>query len=138
MNARTSLVPAAATAAFLVMGCATGSGSTTASSRGNTVTYEELAGTNAATVYEALERLRPDWMSSRGPISMTDPGGNNMDPRTARPNVYMNGMRMGDLDSLRDVYVQDVASLRFWEAGEASARFGMGNPRGVIEIIPRS
>jgi len=56
----------------------------------------------------------------------------------ARPNVYMNGSRVGDLEYLRDVYTIDVAELRYWEPGEAGARFGMGNPRGVIEIVLRS
>ena len=97
----------------------------------NRISGEELASSNSATVYQALELLRPQWMSSRGPISMTD-------SEEARPNVYMNGNRIGDLDYLKEFYVIDVAELRFWPPAEASARFGMGNPRGVIEVIPRS
>lgn len=106
------------------------SGQTASSSDRNTVSREELAATNSATVYEALERVRPQWLNTRGPVSMTD-------SQEARPNVYMNGTRVGELEYLREVYVVDVRELRFWPAGEASARFGMGNPRGVIEIIPR-
>lgn len=94
----------------------------------NYLSGEELAGSNSRTVYEALERLRPQWLTSRGPVSATD-------PTLARPNVYMNGARIGDLDYLRQVNVIDVGGVRFWTAAEASARFGMGNPRGVIEII---
>ena len=30
------------------------------------------------------------------------------------------------------------AATGHFQPGEASARFGMGNPRGVIEIIPRT
>jgi hypothetical protein len=97
----------------------------------NRVSHEELASTNSRTVYEALEMVRPQWMTGRGPVSMTD-------PTEARPNVYMHGNRVGDLDYLKQVYVLDVAELVYWEPGEASARFGMGNPRGVIEIIPRT
>ena len=91
---------------------------------------EELAATNSQMVYEALELLRPEWLTGRGPISLTDAA-------EARPNVYINGSRMGDLDYLRQVYVTEVAELRYWPAGEAGARFGMGNPRGVIEVIRR-
>lgn len=138
MKGKTSLV---LTVAVVVMGATVGCATTegpTASSQRDRVTGEELATTNASTVYEALERLRPDWLSGRGAVSMTDESGSQGDPATARPNVYMSGMRMGGLDYLRQVYVQDVELLRFWQPGEASARFGMGNPRGVIEVIPRS
>lgn len=96
----------------------------------NRVGREELVSTNARMAYEALERVRPSWMTSRGPVSITD-------ATEARPNVYMNGARLGDLDYLKEVYVSDVEELRYWTAGEAGARFGMGNPRGVIEIVPR-
>lgn len=118
------LILSASTAA-----CRTGSSSAADSER-NRVGREELASTNARMVYDALERLRPSWLSARGPVSMTD-------PTEARPNVYMNGSRLGDLDYLKQVYVGDVDELRYWPSGEASARFGMGNPRGVIEIVPR-
>jgi hypothetical protein len=33
--------------------------------------------------------------------------------------------------------VIDVTEVRYWTAGQASARFGMGHPRGVIEITRR-
>ena len=99
-------------------------------SGGNRLSGEELAATNSPTVYEALELLRPEWLTGRGPVSMTNSS-------EARPNVYMYGSRVGGLDYLREVYVTSVAELRYWSSGEAGARFGMGNPRGVIEVVPR-
>lgn len=101
--------------------------------RRNLVTRDELLTTNARMVYEALSRVRPSWMTSRGPANM----GNVRDAEDAVANVYINGNRMGDLEYLREYYVIDVHEIRFYEPGEAGARFGMGNPRGVIEIIPR-
>jgi len=112
--------------------CASGQGGGGTSNR-NLVTGEELTATNARTVYEALERVRPNWLSSRGPASI----GNVRDAGEAVANVYIEGSRMGDVEYLKQVYVSDVHEIRFWTAGEAGARFGMGNPRGVIEIIPR-
>ena len=112
-----------------VAGCAMTPAGTTSADR-NRLSADELTATNSQMVYEALELLRPEWLRGRGPVSLTDAA-------EARPNVYMNGTRMGDLDYLREVYITDVAELRYWPAGEAGARFGMGNPRGVIEIIRR-
>ena len=110
-------------------GCAMRPATGTAADR-NRVSGEDLAATNSQMVYDALQLLKPEWMTGRGPISLTDAA-------EARPNVYMNGTRMGDLDYLREVYVSDVAEVRYWPSGEAGARFGMGNPRGVIEIVGR-
>ena len=111
-----------------VTACATAAPGT--ASGGNRLSGEELAATNSPTVYEALGLLRPEWMTGRGPVSMTNSS-------EARPNVYMFGSRVGGLEYLREIYVSSVAELRYWTAGEAGARFGMGNPRGVIEIVPR-
>jgi len=123
------LAGVSAVAIGMVAACSMAPGPETTGDR-NRITAEELQSSHSSTVYQALELLRPSWLSSRGPVSMTD-------SEEARANVYMNGNRVGDLDYLRTVYVQDVAELRFWPPGEAGARFGMGNPRGVIEIIPR-
>lgn len=47
----------------------------------------------------------------------------------------MNGTLLGKADYLRGLRVQDVTSVTYWNAGQASARFGMGHPRGVLELI---
>jgi hypothetical protein len=94
------------------------------------LTQQQLLATNSQTVYEAIERLRPEWLTSRGPTSVT-----NTEPTV--PSVYMNGTMLGKAEYLRDVRVTDVTEVRYWEAGPASARFGMGHPRGVIELTRR-
>lgn len=113
----------------LVAGCA---GATTQglSGRANDtqLTRSELAATNAGNLYDAITKLRPQWLSSRGATSVTDASPTGVD-------VYMNGTFLGKADYLRDVRLQDVSSVTYWDAGQASARFGMGHSRGVIEII---
>jgi len=42
---------------------------------------------------------------------------------------------LGSADDLREMRVLDVTEVRYRESGPASARFGMGHPRGVIEVI---
>jgi len=96
-------------------------------SSGNALTQQQLAATNAANLYEAIQKLRPEWLTARGATSVTD-----ATPTTA--NVYMNGTMLGSVDYLREVHVLDVSEVRYWDAGQASARFGMGHPRGVIEL----
>lgn len=96
----------------------------------NQLTREDLASVNTDNVYDAIVKLRPEWLTSRGPTSATDATPTAVD-------VYMNGTMLGKADYLRDIHLLDVSEVRYWDAGQASARFGMGHPRGVIEITRR-
>jgi hypothetical protein len=40
---------------------------------------------------------------------------------------------LGKVEYLRQMRVLDVTEVRYWDPGQAWARFGMGHPRGVIE-----
>src|SRR5262249_23571353 len=94
----------------------------------NTLTAEQLATTNSETLYDAINRLRPSWLSSRGPTSVT-----NSTPTEV--SVFMAGSYLGKAAALRDLRILDVSEIRYWDAATASARFGMGHPRGVIELV---
>lgn len=116
--------------AFLVLAaCAAGVGGGTGGDR-DTITQEQLLDTGTADVYEAVQRLRPEWLLSRGPRSMVQ------DDTPALASVYMSGSHLGDVEALRNLRPENVEALRYFDAGPASARFGMGHPRGVIQVIP--
>jgi hypothetical protein len=116
---------------LLVAGCASAA-QQPGSSGGdrNVLTRDQLAATNSSDVYGALEKLRPEWLTSRGPTSVT-----NATP--VIPSVFMNGQMLGKTEQLRDMRILEVSEVRFWPTGQAAAKFGMGHPRGVIEIILR-
>ncbi len=116
-------------ATCLMLGCAGASSpSRPASGSGSLLSRAQLQATNSADLYSAISKLRPEWLSSRGPTSVTDPT-----PTAA--SVFMNGTLLGRVEYLREMKVIEVTEVRYWDAGRASARFGMGHPRGVIEII---
>src|SRR3569832_2076092 len=71
------------------------------------VSATELARSNADNLYDAIAKLRPEWLTSRGPTSMT-----NSSPTTV--NVFLNGSIAGDADLLQVVGVTDVAEVRYW------------------------
>ena len=120
---------AAVVVLLALAGCARAAtpGADSRGARRATLTQEQLAATNSLSLYDAIQKLRPDWLTSRGPTSVTD-------PTPAVASVYMAGTRLGRVDYLREMRVLDVTEVRYWDAGQASARFGMGHPRGVIEI----
>jgi hypothetical protein len=59
------------------------------------------------------------------------------DPSPSVASVYMNGSQVGTVEYLRNLRPDGVDVVRYYETGEASARFGMGHQRGVIEVILR-
>jgi hypothetical protein len=118
---------AAVVVAGLLAGCARPSTSARSDGSRDLLTQAQLAATNSETVFDAITKLRPEWLTSRGPTSVSDPS-------PTAVSVYMNGTMLGKADFLRDVRLLDVTEVRYWNAGQASAKFGMGHPRGVIEI----
>jgi hypothetical protein len=95
---------------------------------GTLLTKDQLATANADNLYDAIVKLRPNWLTSRGPTSVT-----NSTPTGA--DVFMDGNMLGKADFLQNVRPGDVDAVRYWDSGSAAARFGMGHPRGVIEVM---
>jgi hypothetical protein len=125
MRAKTLVVAAAA---WMLAGCAAATSQARPERASRlTLSQEQLAGTNSDNLYDAIEKLRPDWLTSRGPTSVTNPA-----PSVV--SVFMNGTMLGKAEYLKEMRVLDVSEVRFWDPGQASARFGMGHPRGVIEV----
>ena len=93
----------------------------------NLITGEDVAGSSAHTAYELVERLQPQWLTSRGNVSLTDAS-------ATIPSVFLGGVQVGDVEYLRNVLAEDVAEMRYYPPGEAGARFGMGHQRGVIVL----
>ena len=108
-------------------GCTSAGATRPRSGSGAILSQEQLERANSDNLYDAIMKLRPEWLTSRGPTSVTDATPTAVD-------IYMNGSMLGKADYLRQVRLLDVTEVKYWDAGSASARFGMGHPRGVIEI----
>jgi hypothetical protein len=110
-----------------LIGCAS-AGSGAASRRDpNLITAEDIAGIPVTNAYEAIERLRPLFLRNRGKTSINT-------PNTQFPTVYVDGVRYGDLNSLRAILAMHVLDIRSYNGAEAGARFGLQNTAGVIEV----
>lgn len=122
-------------AAAAILGCApssttSGTGASPAPRRASLLTAEEIAKANASTgtTYDAVSRLRPQWLSSHGPTSFITEG-------TEFAIVFVDGHRYGDLGSLRNIPASDVADIRYYNSSEAGGKFGLhAGTGGVIEV----
>jgi hypothetical protein len=92
------------------------------------VTRAEMDGVHAADAYALLQRLRPQFLRSRGAVSMR----NSSD---SYPIVYLNNVRHGGVMSLRDIVADDIQEIRFISAADATTRWGTGHGSGVILVL---
>ena len=116
-----------------LMACATtGTTSTTSGARRdpNLLTGDEIAASNQATAYDAIARLRPMFLKTRGRTTVV---GQANDYAV----VFVNGQRFGDLSSLRGISASTVAEARFVPGTDAVTRYGMEYGAGVIDIKTR-
>lgn len=125
-----------------LIGCASAS-STSGTSRptavprkSNILTAEEIATFQAdvQTAYEAVARLRPNWMAAHGVTSFVAGGAG-----TEYARVFVDGQHYGGLESLRNLQAYQVGDIRYYNVAEAGGQFGiLGGSSGVIEVSMKS
>ena len=94
------------------------------------LTAEEITNTKAeeATAYDAVSRLRPNWLAPHGVTSFSKKG-------TAYAIVYMDDQKYGDLNMLKNFKAFQVSEMRYYDFTQAGARFGVAaGSGGVIEV----
>ena len=89
---------------------------------------DEIAASHASYAYEAIEILRPLMLKHRGPTSLVDA---TMD---GTPAVFVDGQLWGRLASLHALSTMGIKSIRYLNPGDATFRFGLGYPSGVILV----
>jgi len=110
--------------ALLSVACSTaGTGESGSRRNRNVISAEELAelvGNYSA--YEAVQRLRANWLSGRG---------------TSRPRVFVDGIDLGGTEVLRNYRLETIREIRFVQPSDATVRFGTGFGGGVIEVLTK-
>lgn len=107
----------------LALVCALAAAAACSSARGDGVrpssspllTQEEMASMPGTNMYEVIERLRPRWLQTRGPMSLS--GGIDSQIVVFHGNSYMGGP-----DQLRQFHPRDVVEVRYMDGPTASAR----------------
>jgi hypothetical protein len=119
------------TAALLLLlltlaGCAAGGAGTATRGNPNLLTRPQLEELNANNLYEGIRRLRPTWLSARGPTSLLG--------EQAQVVVYLNGARVGGVEVLRHTQITDVQSVEYLNAADATNRYGLSHGAGAILV----
>jgi hypothetical protein len=96
--------------------CATTGSSSGAQRSPDLITADEIATSGANNAFEAVTRLRPQWLRARGTSSIA--GGN------AVIAVYLGNQRLGDVASLRMISVAGIRSIQWLDAARAATLLG--------------
>jgi hypothetical protein len=96
------------------------------------LTEQEIAATAITThALDLVRRLRPEWLRNRGSSDQPDDDGSR------EVQVWYNGRRLGNTDTLRDISTSQVIEMRWVDPIQARTTYGPGNGRGVISITGR-
>ncbi len=98
---------------------------------GNLITQDEIVAANAGNVYEVIQRLRPQFLRTRGSVSIRD-------ATPPRPVVYVDGMQYGSLDVLWQFPASRIQTIEYIPARDATTRWGSGHMGGVIMLTTKS
>jgi hypothetical protein len=98
-------------------------------SSANQITRAQLESLETMSAYDAIQRLRPNWLQTRGPTSLLS--------GPTLPQVHINDSRSRTIDELRSLPVIEIETMEYRSAADATTRYGTGYPGGVIEIRTR-
>ena len=95
------------------------------------ITEDEIVASRATTAYEAIQKLRANFLTYRGETSLSK------SRSTPYPTVYLDGQEFGPIATLRTIPASQIASIRLYRAWEATTKYGSRNMSGVIEVSTR-
>lgn len=110
----------------MALGACASSGASSSPSRSATViNTAELDTVEELNAYEAVQRLRPNWLRTRGRISLAFQQG---------IQLYIDGIHRGYVSELVSIRANAVGQMRFLSAREATARFGTNHVDGAVLV----
>lgn len=116
---------------ILVSACASAGSKSSAESRTSRdlITRVQIEESNAANAYDLIQRARPEVLRPRGQTSIRS--------GPELPVVYVDGVRRGSPETLKQIRLTELDEIRFVSGTDATTRYGTGHGGGVIEIKTR-
>ncbi len=94
------------------------------------ITQDEIVASVAVDAYDAVVKLRPNFLASRGRTSFRT-------NESVLPTVFVDGLEYGPISTLKLIPATDVAEIRFFRSWEATTAFGTSFMSGVIAVTTK-
>lgn len=107
------------------------------------ITLDQIESSGGITAYDVVQSLRPTWLQTRGTMHIHETGVGVVDeasrsvaviPGSTTIKVYMDNAQVGGVEALRQVPVTSVRAIRWYDAAEATLRWGSGHTHGAIQV----
>ena len=95
----------------------------------NVITFDQLEGVRDQTAWDAIRKVRPAFLMSRGPVTL-------LGSASQYPSVYVDGMRYGGIETLRQIPASWIAEVRL-DRVASSAFIARNELSGIIQITTR-
>lgn len=110
--------------------------------RGAHLGSEEIRSSQARTAYELIYNLRMQWLVTRGANSVAESARGEakgdfvikVTPGREKIIVYMDDVRLGGVNEMREIPADFLTWARFLNAQEATLRYGGGHAHGAIQL----
>lgn len=89
------------------------------------ITREQILEGQFTNAYDAVKILRGSWLNTVRPESFRYP---------AVIQVYLDGVRLGDVSALSTVQTLPIQYIRYYNAQDATSRWGVDHGAGAIYI----
>ena len=89
------------------------------------ITREQILEGQFTNAYDAVKMLRGSWLNTVRPESFRYP---------AAIQVYLDGVRVGDISALSTVQTLPVQYIRYYNAQDATSRWGVDHGAGAIYV----
>jgi hypothetical protein len=89
------------------------------------ITRQQILDGQFTNAYDAVKVLRGSWLNTVRPESFRYP---------AVIQVYLDGVRLGDVSTLSTVQTLPIQYIRYYNAQDASARWGIDHGAGAIYV----
>ena len=110
---------------LLAGGCAS-NGASQRAGRADLIVQEQIQGRGFASAYDVVEALRGGWLRTRGEGTLTGP--------PTEIQVYLDATRLGNTSTLRQIPAVNVTYIQWYNANDATARWGIGHGAGAIYV----
>lgn len=117
-------------AVVLLGGCAPARNAIPGDYNAYIISEAELRNSSTQTAYEAIVKLRPNFLNYQAQTSVSN-------PTPGRPVVFVNERFAGDLNLLNQLRVDQIESIKFFKPTDAMIRYGTDRTGGVIAVTLR-
>jgi hypothetical protein len=120
----------------LAAACASSGSAAPGTKNQNLISSDEITQSSAANAYDLIQRLRPNYLRTRGAVHGT-PNGSTNKIEPVDLVVYLNENRLGNSDQLRQISTSEIREIRYFNASEATTKWGTGHSAGAIQVVSR-